>query len=343
VKTIMNSFFASQVQILLQKWNVRFQQSENENMIEVELKKDIFPLSLDIIGESAFGYDIQCQKIPENKNIPYKSVITLADTSGFLAFPILKYFFIPQFITAIQNLNYLIDNVLRDFDPLEAPNNLLALMKQAQKLDDSEVRDETFGFLIAGSETTSSGITWTLTSLAENQDVQQKVREEVDQIVGTHEPTYDDLQKMPYLKAVVLESLRLYPPVEFVNRTSLKDQVILDSMIPTGTTVFFTPFLVNRHPKSWENSLQFDPSRYENLEPGKEPPASTWSSFGAGNRMCIGRFLAIAEIMTTVTMVCQKFILSKKEGANYHQYRKVTVALLPIKPIEVIVKKRIFS
>jgi len=59
--------------------------------------------------------------------------------------------------------------------------------------------------------------------------------------------------------------------------------------------------------------------------------------------MCIGRFLAIAEIMTTVTMVCQKFILSKKEGANYHQYRKVTVALLPIKPIEVIVKKRIFS
>ncbi|EGO03676.1 hypothetical protein SERLA73DRAFT_149895 [Serpula lacrymans var. lacrymans S7.3] len=180
-------------------------------------------------------------------------------------------------------------------------------------LTDEQILDNVSTFMMVGHETTAGSANFTLLELARRPDIQQKLRQEV--IECGHELSYDHVQKLPYLDAIVKEGLRLYPASPQTERVALKDDVIpLSKPIRTSTgrtmnqikirkgQVIHIPFTtMQTNPAVWgPDAASFKPERW--LIPGGVPPPSElphgWSglvTFCDGPRMCIGYRLAILE------------------------------------------------
>jgi len=127
---------------------------------------------------------------------------------------------------------------------------------------------------------------------------------------------WDDLQNLPFLKAVLMESHRYYSVIQLINRECDQDEEVCGYFIPKGATVWFSPHLINRDPNVYESPNQFLPERFLN----KELPSHQFSSFGAGARMCLGKMFAINEAMVIVAMIYQNFgteLLDKVDRSKF--------------------------
>lgn len=165
----------------------------------------------------------------------------------------------------------------------------------AAGLSDQEVRDELVTFVVAGHETVASSLTWTLDLLARNPSVQDRVHAELTDVLGPpgagREPGWDDLAHLSYTRAVVDESLRLFPPAWAITRRALADDVVAGVPVPAGTLVIISTWALHRDPGVWEVPEEFRPERF--LDGPRRDLA--YAPFGAGPRLCIGRDLALVE------------------------------------------------
>jgi cytochrome P450 family 6 len=134
-------------------------------------------------------------------------------------------------------------------------------------------------------------MTFSTYELALNQDVQDKLREEINDVLEKYdgEVTYDAIMEMKYLDMVFNESLRKYPVVDSQNRMSTKDFAIPNTkiVIPAGTSVMIPTFALHNDERFWENPDKFDPERFtpENI---KQRHPFTFIPFSEGPRICIG-------------------------------------------------------
>jgi cytochrome P450 len=165
----------------------------------------------------------------------------------------------------------------------------------AAGLSDQEVRDELVTFVVAGHETVASSLTWTLDLLARNPGVQARLHAELAAVLGppgaSREPGWDDLAHLGYARAVVDESLRLFPPAWAITRRALADDVVAGVPVPAGTLVIISTWALHRDPAVWEEPEEFRPERF--LDGTRRDLA--YAPFGAGPRLCIGRDLALVE------------------------------------------------
>ncbi len=159
---------------------------------------------------------------------------------------------------------------------------------------DAEVRDQCSTMLAAGFETTSRLLFWASYLLALDQTQQALIREEVRAFPPDQVQSMDDLGRWPHLKCALLEALRLYPPVAYIVRKAIADDVLAGESIKAGTEVWISPFIIHRHRKFWDNPTAFMPERFAGVP-------SPWTSmdhflpFGAGPRICIGAAFSITE------------------------------------------------
>ncbi|MDP6708313.1 MAG: cytochrome P450 [Alphaproteobacteria bacterium] len=169
-----------------------------------------------------------------------------------------------------------------------------------------QLRDEILTFLIGGHETTAAGLAWTFHLLSEHPEVEARLWQEVDEVLGGRPPGFDDLPRLPYTRAVFDEAVRLYPPVWTISRTALTDDMLGDVPVPKGTTVMLSPFALQRNPRHWPEPEAFDPRRFlpEN-EKRIEPFA--YFPFGGGPRACIGARLATVEATLILARIAQSF------------------------------------
>lgn len=169
----------------------------------------------------------------------------------------------------------------------------------------------------AGTDTTSSSIDWTLSELINNPTVLKKARDEIDRVVGkTRLVNESDASNLPYIQAMVKETLRLHPVVPVVSRKCIKECKIGKYIIPENAMLFINSWAMTRDPKYWENPLEFQPERF--LQ-GHEGSNSTSSSidvkgqhfelfpFGSGRRMCPGMNLALQTLPTFIAAIIQCF------------------------------------
>jgi cytochrome P450 len=199
-------------------------------------------------------------------------------------------------------------------DPERPHDNLLALLVQASdpetgaRLSDNDIRDELMTFLGAGHETTASVLPWTWMLLARHPAVRERLQAEVDAVLAGRTPTADDLERLPWTKAIVEESMRLYPPVLGVARVARNDDVIGGIRIRAGATLVVLMHGVHHNPDVWSDPLRFDPGRFM---PEAPPPPSRQASmpFGAGRRMCVAATFARLEATLIIAMVSQRFEL----------------------------------
>jgi cytochrome P450 len=189
----------------------------------------------------------------------------------------------------------------------------------AQQTDDPVlIRDETINLLIAGKETTTSALSFVVYMLAEYPSVLRKLRDEVLQRVGpTRRPTYEDIKEMKYLRAVINETLRLYPPSAINARASVKATTFPPTtpgskpfFIPAKSQFMYSVFIMQRRKDLWgPDALEFDPERWldDRLQKYFIPNPFIFLPFGAGARICLGQQLVYNQISFFMIRFLQSF------------------------------------
>ncbi|KAG2354435.1 cytochrome P450 [Suillus spraguei] len=180
------------------------------------------------------------------------------------------------------------------------------------------IKDETLNILLAGRDTTASTLTSVVYLLAMHPEVLTRLREEIIMKVGlTRRPTYDDIREMKYLRAVLNETLRLFPAVPFDVRENIHDTTLTSPehekkplFIPRGTTISYSVFLMHRRTDLWgPDALEFDPDRWldERVKKYLIPNPFIFLPFNAGPRICLGQQFAYNEMSFMVIRLLQKF------------------------------------
>jgi cytochrome P450 len=198
-------------------------------------------------------------------------------------------------------------------EPAKRQDTLLALLVESTDPDtgdrftDAEVRDELMTFL-AAVPTTADVLAWTWVLLSRHPEVRERLQTELDAALAGRLPTVEDLQHLPWTRAVVEESMRLYPPVMAVARVAKRDDVLGRIPIEAGATVVVLIHGAHHSPGIWSDPERFDPSRFLPDKPAPSARRATMP-FGAGRRMCIAATFARMETALIVAMVSQRFQL----------------------------------
>ncbi|KAI0823758.1 cytochrome P450 [Trametes gibbosa] len=193
------------------------------------------------------------------------------------------------------------------------------LLSQLLKVTDDYniIHDETVNILLAGRDTTACTLTFAIYRLAEHPDVLKRLREEILSIVGpTRRPTYDDVRNMKYLRAVINETLRLYPPVVVNLRCAVKDTFLPPNnpgekpiFVAKGMRCLYSVFLMHRRKDLWgPDALKFDPDRFldERVQKYLTPNPFIFLPFNAGPRICLGQQFAYNEASFMLVRLLQQ-------------------------------------
>lgn len=128
----------------------------------------------------------------------------------------------------------------------------------------------------------------------------------IDTVLGDQRPTFALLTQLPYARMVLQEALRLRPPVWWIMRTCAEDDVIDGYRIPAGSMVVLPIYATHHHPNFWQEPEKFEPERFSPEHSQQQHPFA-WAPFGAGQRLCIGRDLALLEGQLILALALQRF------------------------------------
>lgn len=201
----------------------------------------------------------------------------------------------------------------------EVTDDLLSMLlhvkdeETGEKMSDKQLRDEMMTIFIAGHETTSLALGWTCYLLAQNPPIFGKLREEIKAVLGERAPTFEDVPRLKYLKMVLEESMRLYPPAWGIGRLSLADDVINGYTIPKGALVFLLQYVTHRRSDLWNNPDKFNPENF-NATNVSQRHRFAYFPFGGGPRVCIGNSFAMTEAIIILAMISQKFSFEPVEN-----------------------------
>jgi cytochrome P450 len=196
---------------------------------------------------------------------------------------------------------------------------LLALLldmvdaESGERMSQAELRDEAVALFLAGYETTSVSMAWALHALTQQPSLGQRLQTEVDRAVGTRVPGFEDVMSLAWCRNVAQEALRLYPPIYWLARKSVEEDIIDGFRIPAGTSMGLMLYLIHRHPEEWEAPERFDPDRFTpEHSAGRHKHA--WVPFGSGQRQCIGKEFALMEAQLILTRLAQRFHVEAVPG-----------------------------
>jgi cytochrome P450 len=205
-----------------------------------------------------------------------------------------------------------------------------------QGLSDEQVRDEVIGFFIAGHETVSSALSWTWMLLSRNPESWRRLRAEVDEVLGGRTPTAADVAKLEYTTRVLLEAMRLYPPIFVLMRCAKEDDEVGGYHVPAGANIVLCAYVTHRHPEFWENPEGFDPDRFT-PERSEGLHRMAYFPFSAGPRKCIGNTFAMMQMPIVLAMVAQRFRLNLLPGEEV--VPEPAISLRPRDPLVMMLER----
>lgn len=288
-------------------------------------------LSLDTIANCAFGIDTNSFERPDNvlfqRCIRAFTDLQLKDMSENVMAHLLKLFpVLFGYIDAYgkENYGYLRDTTKDivyarkekrgDFiDRLKELNDGLGKGTHNDKvLTENLIMAQGIGFFIAGFETSSNTMSTLCYNLAMNPDVQDKIVEEISQVLEEHNGRIDHetIGHMPYLEAAVDENLRLCPPVTRLDRTCNKTCQVGNMTITEGMTTVFPIWAMHHNPDFFPQPELFQPERFFK-EAKNEIPQYAYIPFGGGPRMCIGMRFAMVEMKIALAKLLSKYRIVK--------------------------------
>jgi cytochrome P450 len=180
-------------------------------------------------------------------------------------------------------------------------------------MTDRQLRDEVLTFLLAGHETTAVSLSWTWYLLSQHPEVQERLRQELSQVLAGRTPRLEDLPRLPYTEKVVKESMRLFPPAWSLARTVAKEIELAGYRLPVGSNVVMSPWILHRDPRFFEQPEQFNPDRWT-ADAAQHLPRFAYFPFGGGPRLCIGASFAMMEANLLLAAIAQRFQLRLVRG-----------------------------
>ncbi|MBZ0319539.1 MAG: cytochrome P450 [Anaerolineae bacterium] len=182
--------------------------------------------------------------------------------------------------------------------------DLLSLLI-ASGMSDDLIRDQLLTMIIAGHDTSTALLSWTLYLLSRHLDIQVEAQAEVDRVLGSNPPHYSSLSELHYLDQIINETLRLYPPIHAGLRIAATDIEFGEYFIPKGTRVMYSIYLSHRDARYWPEPNVFRPERFASAT----RPPYVFLPFGGGPRNCIGMAFAQVEAKVVLARILQKFDL----------------------------------
>ncbi|XP_002730846.1 1,25-dihydroxyvitamin D(3) 24-hydroxylase, mitochondrial-like [Saccoglossus kowalevskii] len=231
------------------------------------------------------------------------------------------------FTTAKKLIDVRVDEIVK----LGATGDVdfLTYMVGRKSLSSSEIYADATELLMAAVDTTSSAFIWTLYNVARHPQVQEALYEEVNRVIPKGKiPTHEDINKLPYLKAILKETTRLYPPVVNVSRILETDIVVSGYNVPAGTALNMAIWMVARDPQYFDDPDKFKPERWLREE-NESFNGFKLLPFGFGPRMCIGKRLAELEIHLALARISQKYILESTTDVE----ATMTMLQIPDRPL----------
>ncbi|HZP09281.1 cytochrome P450 [Methyloceanibacter sp.] len=194
-----------------------------------------------------------------------------------------------------------------------------------EAMPDRLIIDNLVTFLVAGHETTSQALTWSLYLLALFPEWQERLREEVRQAVGDGGSiARDDIAKLVLLDQAFQEAMRLYSPVPLLMRLTTRPVTVGDVALKKGAMIIVPIYVIHRHRRLWQDPLTFDPSRFS-PEAKAGRPRCAYMPFGAGPRTCIGGTFAMVEGKTLLARILASARLELPEGEQPLPFARITL------------------
>jgi cytochrome P450 len=218
------------------------------------------------------------------------------------------------FRSAMRSMDELISGLLaRRRESGELHGDLLDVLLHARDdetgegLTDQELRDEILTIFAAGHSTTANALSWAWYLLATHPDARARFHEEVDRVLQGRTPSAEDLEHLPYTRAIFEETLRLYPTAPLVQRKVTTPITVHGMSLPQGARVLINLYNLHRHPDFWPNPDQFLPERWL----GSDRPCARYAylPFGAGPRACVGLHFASVEGLLLLALIGRRYDL----------------------------------
>ncbi|MBX2799794.1 MAG: cytochrome P450 [Myxococcales bacterium] len=268
---------------------------------EVDLSQQMMELTLRIVCRALFGHDVSAQT---------QTVAATMDALRDVTRPRLAPGWLPtpgrarrrRAVAAIDALIAQLVTARRDRGAEEAGTDLLGMLLRAQ-MPDTAVRDELVTFFLAGHETTSHALTWSLLLLGEHEHELQRVVDELDQVLGERVATPADLRQLVFTERAIQESMRLYPPAFALPRVASAPVVVGPYAMQPGWQIVNWIWHCQRHPDLFEAPASFRPDRFE----APAFPAHAYLPFGAGTRMCVGAGFAQLELRLLLATLLRRY------------------------------------
>jgi cytochrome P450 len=170
------------------------------------------------------------------------------------------------------------------------------------------LREQALTLIAAGHETTAATLDWVFIYLSLYPLIAEKAYEEIQNILGDRLPNYEDYSALKYTRAIILETLRLQPPISLIGRKACANDNIDGYPIKKKDYIATPIYHIHRQEKYWKNPEGFDPNRF--IEPTSEDLKFVYIPFGVGPRSCIGQHFAVVEATITLAIILQKYRLS---------------------------------
>ena len=222
--------------------------------------------------------------------------------------------------------------------------DLLSMLLTAQdeegdggQMTDLQLRDEAITIFLAGHETTSNTLTWTWYLLSEHPEIEERLHHELDFQLSGRLPTVEDFQHLRYTEMVITEALRLYPPAWIMGRRALKDYQLGPYIVPAGSIVIMSPYLMHHDARYFPDPFRFDPDRWT-PEARTSRPQFSYFPFGGGPRRCIGEGFAWTEAIMVLATLAQRWNLRRVPGHAIALQPLIT--LRPRHGIRMVLKRR---
>jgi cytochrome P450 len=196
--------------------------------------------------------------------------------------------------------------------------------EEGEPLSDKEIVDNLITFLAAGHETTARTLTWTFYLLAKSPAATKRARAEIDAAGLDEIDPADWGAALPFVAAVIKESMRLYPAAAMLSRLALNDDTLAGVPVKAGTEIVTAPWVLHRHNKLWDRPNEFDPDRFLG-ERGDAIPRYAYMPFGAGPRICIGASFSMQEMIIAVAEILRAVDFAHAGAGEPQPIMRITV------------------
>jgi cytochrome P450 len=301
-------YFLAAIRTKMANWSQLAQTGETVEMVE-----QTWTLAADMICKALFD-----REMPFNPHFVFKCVKTYTDVMNHKAIRLKKvageeFEITEEDAAKAMDVWASVPPEVFTSDPREQRERTLLNMIEAAaadptipEFDRQQAIDEIKQYLWAGTETTALTLAWALYLTARHPEAAERIRKEGETVCGDREPTAADYSALAYTRAVIQETMRLYPPIWMLLRQAAKDDVIEGKEIRAGDKVALFAYGAHHNPKYWENPESFSPERWLGDAAKKRKPY-TYLPFGGGKRACIGGAMSQVENTLALSILLRRF------------------------------------